>query len=36
MLGMAPTVTHALPAWSIPDIRHIVPTPYLQPCQFSP
>lgn len=29
MLGTAPTVTHALPAWSIPDIRHTVPTPYI-------
>lgn len=27
MLGMVPTVTHTLPAWSIPDIRNSIPTP---------
>lgn len=36
MLGMVPTVTHALPARSILDIRNTVPTPSLQPCQSSP
>lgn len=36
MLGTMPTVTHALPAWSIPDSRYTVPTPYLHACQSSP
>lgn len=27
MLGIVPTMTHTLPAWSIPDIRNTVPTP---------
>ena len=38
-LGMVPTVTHTLPAWSISDLRNTVPTPTPpppQPCQFSP
>lgn len=26
-LGMVPTVTHTLPAWSISDLRNTVPTP---------
>lgn len=34
-LGMAPTVTHTLPAWSISDLRNTVPTP-LPPSRISP
>ena len=36
MPGMAPTVTHALPAWSIPDIRNAVPTPLSSPVSPHP
>lgn len=36
MLGMVPTVTHALPAGSIPDIRHTVPTPHSGPVSPHP